>query len=186
MTLERQFVAGAQQPAAGLRMIGYTSFDQPHHILHSSSRELAGEVGSTALDGSGWNGSVLIRYDFDSSLQRLVETRSKGLMTEFTLHLGGVRRRVVEKAGQEQLEEWRTELGAGAWVRREQGGIVEPAGYEWHVKDHLGSSTLVLGEDGQAAVGPVAGAAPERHSHVAWGQRRNAADWSEPAWAPWR
>ncbi len=47
MTLERQFVAGAQQPATGLRLIGYTSFDQPHHILHSSSRELAGEVGST-------------------------------------------------------------------------------------------------------------------------------------------
>jgi hypothetical protein len=161
MTLERQFVAGAQQPAAGLRMIGYTSFDQPHHILHSSSRELAGEVGSTGLDGSGWNGSVLIRYDFDSSLQRLVETRSKGLMTEYTLHLGGVR-------------------------RREQVGIVEPVGYEWHVTDHLGSSMLVLGEDGQAAVGPVAGAAPERHSHVAWGQRRNAADWSEPARAPWR
>ncbi len=30
---------------------------------------------------------MLIRYDFDSSLQRLVETRSKGLMTEYTLHL---------------------------------------------------------------------------------------------------
>lgn len=121
----------AQQPAAGLRMIGYTSFDQPHHILHSSSRELAGEVGSTAVDGSGWNGSVLIRYDFDSSLQRLVETRSKGLMTEYTLHLGGVRRRVVEKAGREQLEEWLTELGAGAWVRREQASL-SAAGYEWH------------------------------------------------------
>ena len=106
-------------------------------------------------------------------------------MTEYTLHLGGVRRRVVEKAGQEQLEEWRTELGAGAWVWREQASL-STAGYVWHVTDHLGSSTLVLGEDGQAAVGPVAGATPERHSYDAWGQRRNAADWSEPARAPWR
>jgi hypothetical protein len=64
---------------------------------------------------------------------------------------------VVEKAGQEQLEEWRTELGAGAWVWREQASL-SAAGYEWHVTDHLGSRTLVLGEDGQAAVGPAAGA----------------------------
>ena len=45
----------------------------------------------------------LERIKREVSLQRLVETRSKGLMTEYTLHLGGVRRRVVEKAGQEQL-----------------------------------------------------------------------------------
>lgn len=128
--------------------------------------------------GLGWTGVNSIEYGFDSSLSRLTEFRDKGSYQEQTLFLGNVTIRQKWVQGVKVLTERRSEFGGGSWVRRDHGVIVGNAGYEWNLKDHLGSSTMVLAENRQPAEGGVQKPQSERHSFDAWGARRDPQNWA--------
>ena len=128
--------------------------------------------------GLGWTGLTRIEYGFDSSLSRLTEFRDKSSYQEQTLFLGNVTIRQKWVQGVKVLTERRSEFGGGSWVRRDHGVIEGPPGYEWNLKDHLGSLTMVLGENKQPVAGGVQKPQAKRHSFDAWGARRDPGNWA--------
>ena len=162
-----------------LRSIRYTSFDQPTFIQHTVSRERGSDPGLTGV----WDGTVNLTFAYGPGLQRLIQTRNKGALEERTLYMGSYQIREKDLNGQLVEREQRNNFGAGDWIRRQVGQVTTLYGYQFEISDHLGSPTLVTGENAQVAQSSGQKPAPEQHSFDAWGARRNAQTWA-PAEPP--
>ena len=97
----KEFVGDVTNEATqtALREIAYTSFDQPSFIQHWGAAALSSDLGALDDGQSAWDQLCTLNFYFGPGMQRLIQTKHKGLLATKVLSLGGYEIRETTSGG---------------------------------------------------------------------------------------